>query len=120
MDPRPYSAIDHATCLALLPDLAVPQAFFVLEHEGQILACGGYVAASRESVEIVQYTVHPDWRLQGLGRFLIFYLLKQIATLGSIAQVQVQCPPDASGFFERQGFHQIAPGRYNKKLTVCA
>ena len=104
----------------MLPMLQPPHQFYVLEHEGQIVACGGFQIASPNTVELREYMVHPGWRRQGLGRFLIFYLLKQIADLGTIEQVYVEAPPEAGGFFEKQGFHRLGPLQFSKKLTVCA
>ncbi len=119
MDPRPYQPADLQACQAILPTLEVPTHLHVFEHNGQILAFGGYEITSPTTAQIKQYMVHPNWRRQGIGRYLILYLLKQISTQGPIAQVNAQTTPDAKTFFERQGFHPTSQGNYIKKLTVC-
>ena len=120
MDPRTYQVADLPACQAILPTLEVPTHFHVFEHNGQILAFGGYEVTSPATAQIKQYMVHPDWRRQGLGRYLILYLLKQISAQGHIEQVHTQATPDASTFFERQGFHPVSHHNYTKRLTVCA
>ena len=120
MDPRPYQPTDLPACKAILPTLEVPTHFHVFEHNGEILAFGGYEISSPTTAELKQYTVHPTWRKQGTGRYLILYLLKQISAQGPIAQVHVQSSADTTTFFERQGFHLTAHGIFVKKLTVCS
>jgi len=120
MDPRPYQPADLPACQAILPTLEVPTHFHVFEHNGRILAFGGYEITSPTTAQIKQYMVHQDWRRQGLGRYLILYLLKQISAQGHIAQVHAQATTDATTFFERQGFHPAGSNYYTKKLTVCA
>ncbi|MCX6610905.1 MAG: GNAT family N-acetyltransferase [Acidobacteria bacterium] len=124
MDPRPYQPTDLPACKAILPTLEAPTHFHVFEHNGEILAFGGYEITSPTSAQIKQYMVHPDWRCQGIGRYLILYLLKQISAEGNIAEVRAIASSDLDGFFEKQGFRPLpsssTSGRiYTKKLTVC-
>ena len=124
MDPRPYLPADLTACKAILPTLEVPTHFHVFEHNGEILAFGGYEVTSPTSAQIRQYVVHPEWRCQGIGRYLILYLLKQISAHGNIAEVRAFASSDLDGFFEKQGFRQQSASSassriYTKKLTVC-
>jgi N-acetylglutamate synthase-like GNAT family acetyltransferase len=131
MDLRPYRADDRHACLALLqpsPDLeafltAPAGPFFVMEHDGALIGCGGYVTEAR-TARLVWGVIRPDMRRQGLGRFLLMYRLREIGKLGSIETVSVDVPPEFAPFFEKQGFHTSGArdGRtvLVKRLTVCA
>ena len=126
MDPRPYQPTDLSACKAILPTLEVPTHFHVFEHNGEILAFGGYEIMDFTYASISVYFVHPDWRRQGLGRYLILYLLKQISTHENMAEAHAFATSEFEGFFERQGFKRTSWSMkkgwavYTKKLTVCA
>jgi N-acetylglutamate synthase-like GNAT family acetyltransferase len=124
MDPRPYQPTDLPACKALCSVLEVPTHFHVFEHNGEILAFGGYELSSPTTAELKQYMVHPNWRKQGIGRYLILYLLKQISTHQNMEEVNAFASIENYGFFEKQGFKKTsrssnAGAIYTKKLTVC-
>ncbi len=124
MDPRPYQPADLPACKALCSVLEVPTHFHVFEHNGEIIAFGGYNISTPTSAHIRYCTVHPDWRRQGIGRYLILYLLKQISTHENMEEAHAFSSIENFGFFEKQGFKQTtwssnAWAIYTKKLTVC-
>lgn len=122
MEIRPFRLEDEAACLAISPELKAPPDFFVLEHEGAILGFGGYEVNGPNSAE-VRLMVHESWRRQGLGRYLLFYLLKKLGDLGPIEIVKVWVLSPDEEFYKKQGFSREywCKGRsiYSKRLTVC-
>jgi len=149
MDVRPYLPADRDACLAVFdsnaPDFfkshkrrdfegfldrgAVP--YFVMEHDGAIIGCGGYFVTEQKAVaRLVWGMVRRDWRRQGLGRFLLLFRLRQITKAGGVEMVHLDTSPDSASFFQSQGFKLArvakdgyAPGldrvEMTMKLTVC-
>jgi len=118
MDIRPGLDGDTAACAALL-GLSVwhpPAAFFVLEHEGAILGCGGYEIRAG-GAWLLHGKIRPEFERQGLGRFLLFYCLKQIGQTPGVEHVRVES--EAEGFFLKQGFQREQGNVFVKRLAVC-
>lgn len=126
MDLRPYRPDDLQPCLAVLGPSAEFEAFltaptgpyFVMEHDGALIGCGGYVIEAR-TARLVWGAIRQDMRHQGLGRLLLMYRLREIGKLGKIETVSVEVPPEYAGFFESQGFRG-GPTSFVKRLTVCS
>ena len=136
MDIRPYSPADRDACLEIfnsnLPlagrplfeaflDGALPP-FFVAEHDSKIVACGGF-EINGETARLQWGMVHSKWQRQGLGRFLLFYRLREITRNASVQMVNLECPRQAVPFFASQGFREVS-GDGNeavmvKRLAVC-
>jgi N-acetylglutamate synthase-like GNAT family acetyltransferase len=134
MDPRPYTQADHPHCLEICDPterksfeeyLATnPPTFYVLEHNQQILGCGGYSLSDRGTqANLAWGMIRRDLRGQGLGRFLLMYRLREIAKANTVQTVRVSTSPNTAPFFEKQGFKiaSIQEDRIEliKKLTVC-
>jgi N-acetylglutamate synthase-like GNAT family acetyltransferase len=142
MDARPYRPTDRAGCLqvfdSLAPDLISPAArhyfekflngpacsYFVLEHEGAIAGCGGFVvSALGDNAELIWGMIRHDLQKLGLGRFLLLYRMREIGKLGTVQTVHVKAPPFSAPFFEKQGFRvqRVADDWLEliRKLTVC-
>ncbi len=127
MDIRAYVATDREGCLAVCDSIggdhgAFAKAlgeirFFVAEHDGAIIGCGGF-AIDGATARLLHGMVHRDWQRQGLGRFLLFYRLREISKAAEVAFVTAAPPEDAAGFYEKQGFRR-ENGVMIKKLTVC-
>jgi N-acetylglutamate synthase-like GNAT family acetyltransferase len=116
MDLRPYTPADHAACVALCGPFTAPAHFFVLDHDGAILGCGGY---SNEG-ELLLGTIRPDMRRQGLGRFLLLARLRQLAKLPGLTHAHLAAPPEFASFYQKLGFKPAAqPGHYQLRLNVC-
>ncbi|HEY3838335.1 MAG TPA: GNAT family N-acetyltransferase [Bryobacteraceae bacterium] len=139
MDLRPYSDADRDACGALADRdfpardrpafetfLASPGGpFFVMEHEGRVVGCGGYVMEAEDSLAtLVWGMIRPEVRRQGLGRYLLMYCLREIGKAGGIDRVRVETSKDVAGFYERQGFRvaSINGDRVElvKRLSVCS
>lgn len=127
MDIRPYAAADRDACLSVCDSIGGDRAafentlgeirFFVAEHDGAIIGCGGFVIDGA-TAQLLHGMVHRNWQRQGLGRFLLFYRIREISKAGDVAIVIAAPPEDAAGFYEKQGFRR-EQGVLIKKLTVC-
>ena len=136
MDIRPYSPADRDACLEIFGSnlsLAgrplfeafldgVPVSFFVAEHDSKILACGGF-EINGETARLQWGMVHSKWQRQGLGRFLLFYRMRQITRNASVQIVNLECPRQAAPFFASQGFREVTGNGEAlvmvKRLAVC-
>jgi N-acetylglutamate synthase-like GNAT family acetyltransferase len=140
MDIRPYTSADRDACLAVFdsnaPSLLSPglrdalaarlnaaAPFYVAEHDGAIIGCGGY-SVSGPTAQLEWGIVHRQWQRQGLGRFLLFYRLREITKAAAVEMVHLETPDAAAPFFASQGFRESsrAAGQVHmtKRLTVCA
>lgn len=140
MDIRPYIVTDRNACLAIFdsnsPDfipnesrpgftafLDAPSDFFIAEHNGEIVGCGGF-KISGETARLHWGMVHRKWQRQGLGRFLLFYRLREITRNPAVQGVGLEAPRQAAPFFAGQGFREIAGDsarvEMSKRLIVCS
>ena len=145
MEVRPYSPNDRAACLGLFDSnrphyftdeergqfeafLAAPSgSYYVLENDGDLLGCGGFVGESEVGlVKLIWGLVRHDLHRRGLGKFLLFYRLREIGKLAGMTMVRVETAEHTVGFFERAGGFRVVTqepdGRVTmvKKLAVCA
>lgn len=149
MDIRPYTPADRDACLAVF-DSNTPDFFkahdrhdlvnflessncpyFVMEHEGAVVGCGGYfITDDRVRARLVWGMVQRDWHRQGLGRFLLLFRLRGITKVGGVQTVAVDASQHSAAFFESQGFKVARVVRdgdasssdrveMTMKLTVC-
>jgi N-acetylglutamate synthase-like GNAT family acetyltransferase len=140
MDIRPYVPSDRDECLSVFDSNVprefasddrvafarflehAPAAYFVMEHEGAILGCGGFEGTEPGVAQLVWGMIRAKLQGQGLGRFLLMYQLKEIGKLGRIERVRVEVSPQTAPFFASQGFKMIATGdkvELVKRLSVC-
>lgn len=107
-----------------------PECVLVFEFEQKAAGCATFRLESNGQACIPWLMVRRDLRRNGLGRFLLFAVLKKLSTEHNPTLVEARCPPAAAGFFERQGFHltRTVPGGWGpdldrveltKKLKVC-
>ncbi len=150
MEVRPYSPADHAACLAVFdsntppffdpaerPDfetfLDAPFCFyFVMEHDGALIGCGGYAIGEDESLaSLVWGMVRNDLHRRGLGRFLVMFRLKEITRTSGAHWVRLGTSQHSAPFFEKQGFKLVSVEKdgyasgmdrveMRMKLSVCA
>lgn len=140
MDIRPYSPADHDACLevfdsnspellsaSLRPAFAVfldsgEKPFFVAEHDGEIVGCGGFTIDGTMA-RLLWGIVRRQWQRQGLGRFLLFYRLREITRNAAVQMVSLRAPRQAAAFFTSQGFREVSgDGEWVemvKRLAVC-
>jgi N-acetylglutamate synthase-like GNAT family acetyltransferase len=137
MDVRRYLPTDRIACLSIFDSnraagragfekfLEAPEGpYFVMEHDGGIVGCGGYtVDAESRLATLVWGMIRRDSHGQGLGRFLLMFRLREIGKLGGIERVRLETSQPAAKFFEGQGFKIVGPVNEGvemvKKLTVC-
>ena len=136
MDIRPYEPRDRAACVAICEgvgdsrvnfeaflDGAGEIPFFVMEHEGAVVGCGGYSISGVVGM-LLWGMVTPAFRKMGLGRFLLLYRMREIGTLGGVEVVVARVPKGVEGFFRKQGFKLQGEGpdwvELVKRLVVCA
>ena len=137
MDIRSYAPADRDACLEIFdsnpppenrPSFAEfldgdPTPFFVAEHEGGIVGCGGF-AISGNSARLRWGMVHHNWQRQGVGRFLLFYRLREITRDTAVQTVSLEAPRQAAPFFAGQGFRETSGDSEHaemvKRLVVCA
>jgi N-acetylglutamate synthase-like GNAT family acetyltransferase len=103
----------------------------VIEHEGSVAGCGGYVSEDKSMASLVWGMVRSDLHRLGLGRFLLLFRLRRISQTMSVPIVRVGTSQHTMAFFEKQGFKAVsvekdgfAPGidrvEMVMKLAVCA
>jgi N-acetylglutamate synthase-like GNAT family acetyltransferase len=140
MDLRIFTPGDRAACLALFDEnipaffaaeeriayerwLDAPEgSYFVMEHEGRTVACGGVALENPQLASLTWLIVAAGLQRQGLGRFLVFYGLKSLPP--NVTHIRLTTIPAVTGFFEKLGFHvqQSSPREVEmiKKLQVCS
>lgn len=105
-------------------------AYFVVEHEGAVVGCAGYVLEDAELASLTWLMVRRDLQRSGLGKFLAFSAMRRLSRDADPAMLRLHTTPAVSGFFEKLGFRVveriadgIAPGldrvEMRKKLKVC-
>ena len=143
MDLRPYSLIDRDPCLAVFdsntPRFFDPSAraefeefleqrncsYFVMEHEGAIVGCGGFAIEQEKALaRLVWGMVRSDSHRLGLGRYLLLFRLREITKAGGIRTVHLDAPQHSAPFYEKQGFKVIGIAKNERvemmmKLAVC-
>jgi len=142
MDITPYHPKHRAACLEILNSLTprlinsaqesqfkifldtLSQPFFLMEHDGEIAACGGYAIRPRSDIAELKWgMVRDNLRKKGLGRFLLLYRIREIAKTNTITTVAVETSLTTAPFFQKEGF-RIANSdnvsiRLTKRLAVC-
>lgn len=83
----------------------VAEHFYVLEHEGSVLACGGfYVPAGEKKASIVWGMVTSAWHKNGLGKKLLDYRIRMIKAMYPDYKIVLDTSQHTFQFFENQGF----------------
>ncbi|MBL8240229.1 MAG: GNAT family N-acetyltransferase [Bryobacterales bacterium] len=134
MDIRAYLAADRDGCLAVFDSNGMSgreefttflntSNLYVAEHNGTIVGCGGFLRHG-DAAELRWGMVGSQWQRQGVGRFLLFYRLREISKDPAVRSVFLETGPAAAPFFLSQGFHETARNgdriQMAKRLTVCA
>ncbi len=133
MEIRKYAMEDREGCLGIF-DSCFPtetraafiaiidgsaESFCVAEHDGEIVGCGGY-SIHGEAARLHWGMVGRKWQRQGVGRFLLFYRMREITKNASVQVVGLRAPLEAVPFFLKQGFREAGPeGEMIKRLVVC-
>ena len=95
--------------------------YMVMEHEGELVGCGGYrVDAETKRARLEWGMIQRGCQRKGLGRFLLLYRLREIGKSADIEFVTVDAPPAVAPFFERQGFKPGSGTTLVMRLKVCS
>jgi len=79
--------------------------FYVFEHEGAVVACGGfYIVKDKPVANMVWGMVHNSYHKQGFGRQLFLHRVEQVALLYPAHAVLLDTSQHTYPFFERLGF----------------
>ncbi|RMN80517.1 GNAT family acetyltransferase [Pseudomonas cannabina] len=123
---RPYTLADRDRCLDIF-DTNVPRYFdpaereqfasflmaplghyFVVERDGEVVACGGYLVLSDPSVaELTWGMVSSDRHGSGLGRFLTEARLDVMRALPGVTRAYINTSQRVQGFYSHLGFAVI-------------
>lgn len=66
---------------------------------------------------LVDLRVAPDYRKQGIGRFLVQKMLSS-PSLKNVKQFELICAPERLAFYEHLGFQDISTGRKIMRLSL--
>lgn len=120
---RPYLPADRVICLDIF-DSNTPRFFdpserdkfarflldpvgsyFVVEREGRVLACGGYlVLADPSMAELTWGMVSGNQHGNGLGRFLVLSRLDLMRELPHVSHAYINTSQLVQGFYAGLGF----------------
>ena len=79
--------------------------FFVVEHQGQIVGCGGFHLVGEGAAGRISWTfLHPGHQGLGLGAELVHHCLLQLRSMPSVKRIIVLTSQYASAFFYKFGF----------------
>lgn len=94
-------------------------AYFVLENDGRLLACGGFfLELSSRLATMTWGMVANDQHGKGYGRQLLLYRIEQIRTILPDATIALDTSQHAYRFFGKLGFsvQKVTPNGYAKGL----
>ncbi|MCF5709011.1 GNAT family N-acetyltransferase [Pseudomonas syringae] len=120
---RPYTSTDQETCLKIF-DSNTPRffdleerdkfarflldpvgAYFVVERDGIVQACGGFLVLADTSVaELTWGMVDCDEHGNGLGRFLTLARLAAMREVPSVTRAYINTSQWVQGFYTSLGF----------------
>jgi predicted GNAT family N-acyltransferase len=122
IDFRAYTPADAAACLEIFdsntppffdpserPDFVnflerQPCPFFVLEQDGQVVACGGYGTQENGDIVLAWGMVRHDLHKNGLGSLLLVKRIERILEENPQARIVIDTSQHSCAFFERHGF----------------
>ena len=134
---RAYTPADREACLAIFDSNTPPffapdergeyvqfldeeaESYFIVESDGNILACGGYILIPRTPAAIVAWTmVARGQHRRGIGHLLLQAILERVRQEPGVQIVRLRTSQHASGFFERLDFttHHIVEHGYGPDL----
>lgn len=97
----------HLHYLGAYPDAE----FCILESEGQVIG-RLYVHRSLGELRIVDITLLPQWRGQGIGTSLLQTLLREAESRGDVVTLHVDQESPAKRLYSRLGFHSLSENEF--------
>ncbi len=125
VDIREYGAADRAACASIAgADWVDPGgSFYVAEHDGQVIGCGGFAFDQAGEARLVGPVVAAGFRRMGVGRFLAMYAMRAASRGRTLRTISARPPEESRAFFEKLGFRVASAGdgvvEMVKKLEVC-
>ncbi len=108
---------DFAEELQTLPgSYARPEGeLFLCEEDGVSIGCAALRRIDPDICELKRMYLKPEWRGKGLGKVIAFEVIKHAQELGykKIRLDTIATMKEAIALYEKIGFKEIAPYRYN-------
>ncbi len=103
-----YFAAEEYDEFAAWIDRPVDGLYFVAEHVGQIIACGGvYMNAAENAAGLAWGMVDPDFQGQGIGRRLTQFRVSVLKSNYSQYDLLVSTSQHTVGFYEQMGYRTV-------------
>lgn len=101
--PHFFGAHERAGFSSFLLQPARSQDYLVLQHAGQVLACGGLALEDAVTAAFCWGIVHRHWHRKGLGKEMAVARLARAQALG-VQRVILSTSQHTQDFYARQGF----------------
>jgi GNAT superfamily N-acetyltransferase len=97
-----------------MPELIVARRYYVAESKGILVAGGGWQPSDKESgaASVRGVFVHPLCKTRGLGRQIV-RTVESAAAAAGYTRILVPSALNATGFYEKLGYHVIGPGGFD-------
>ena len=82
------------------------ESYWVVEVDGQVVACGGINFPDVKTGRLSWDLVHPDFQGKGIGRLLLNFRLKFLKE-SACDKVEVRTSQFTEGFYQKNGFHTV-------------
>lgn len=82
--------------------------YMVMEHDGRIIASGGYYLRNLDYVTFAYGLVHPDYQGQGLGRVLFFARLAMLPIIQAATCIHICAVQKSLPYYQKLGFAEIS------------
>jgi putative acetyltransferase len=103
--------------------LTPKSAFLIVRFDGHPIGCGALRSIEGETAEVRRMYVTPEFRLQGIGRWLLVELERRAARFGyKVLRVETgNRQPEAIALYESCGFQRIPPygSHVNDPVSIC-
>jgi len=124
---RDYQTDDKSVCLAIFDSNTPPYfdpserslfekfldatdgTYLVIEHDGDIVGCGGF--AAEDDGQTISFTwgmVERSYHKDGFGRFLTEARMAHIRQLDNVSAIRLNTTPDIAPFFQHMGFTELS------------
>ena len=91
--------------------------FFVVEHQGKIIACGALEIFTEILGEVRSLVVHEDYNGKGAGRLLVNEIICEAKKIGLLQLMALTYVPE---FFHRFGFITVPKETFPEKVWgIC-
>lgn len=104
--PRYFSPTEEKDLLFYLANEI--EQYFVVEHEGKIVGCGGFNFSEDLTEGKISWDIlHPAYQGKGIGSLLLNHRIDRLKSLKHIQTISVRTSQLAYRFYEKLGFKLI-------------